>query len=259
MLLAPLIWLVAATVVALFAARRWWFPDPISAHAFAYDDQFRLTLWVCGIIFVAVHLALGFALLRYRRRGAAVRFFRGSTKLEWIWTLATTVLFVGLMLTGNRIWASLQFAKAPEGALKVEVLARQFAWSYRYPGPDGKFGRTKITLVNDAAANDFGIDPEDPAGKDDITAPVLRVPVGRPVNLTLRARDVIHNFFVRELRIKQDIVPGMLIPLTIQADLTGTYEIACSELCGLGHHQMRSTLRVLTSEQFEEWLAEPRQ
>ena len=107
-----------------------------------------------------------------------------------------------------------------------------------------------------AAGNPFGIDPEDPASKDDITSSALRVPAGRPVALVLQARDVIHNFFVRELRLKQDVVPGMAIPLTFQADRTGTYEVACSELCGLGHHQMRSTMQVMSPEAFEEWLAE---
>jgi len=259
MFLAPLIWLIAASVVALFAVRQWWLPEAISAHAVAYDEQFRLTLWICAVIFIAVHVALGWVILRYRRRGAAVRHSTGSTRLEWIWTVATAALFIGLMLTGNRIWASLQFATPASDALQVEVLARQFAWSYRYPGADGKFGPTRLSLVNDAAANDFGIDREDAAGKDDIISPVLRVPAGRPVTLTLRARDVIHSFFVRELRIKQDVVPGMVIPLYFQADRPGTYEIACAELCGLGHHQMRSTLRVLSAEAFEEWLAESRQ
>ena len=98
------------------------------------------------------------------------------------------------------------------------MLGKQFAWSFRYPGPDGKFGRTDLKLINDAAGNPFGLDEKDPAGKDDIVSASLKVPAGKPIKLIMHSRDVIHNFFVRELRMKQDIVPGMEIPLHFQAD-----------------------------------------
>ena len=102
--------------------------------------------------------------------------------------------------------------------MPIEVLAKQFAWSFRYPGPDGKFGHTDLKLINDADGNPFGLDDKDPAGKDDIVSASLKVPVGKPIKLIMHSRDVIHNFFVRELRMKQDIVPGMEIPLHFQAD-----------------------------------------
>ena len=124
--------------------------------------------------------------------------------------------------------------------MQIQVLAKQFAWSSAIAGPDGKFGRTDIKLINDANGNPFGLDEKDPAAKDDIVSASLKVPVGKPIMLILRSRDVIHNFFVRELRMKQDIVPGMEIPFHFQADKIGTYEVPCSELCGLGHHQMRT-------------------
>ena len=136
--------------------------------------------------------------------------------------------------------------------MKIEVMAKQFAWSFRYPGPDGKFGRTDLKLINDAGGNPFGIDDKDPAGKDDIVSASLKVPAGKPIQLIMRSRDVIHNFFVRELRLKQDIVPGMEIPFHFQADVIGVYEVPCSELCGLGHHQMRTTLEVMSAGRFRE-------
>jgi cytochrome c oxidase subunit 2 len=148
------------------------------------------------------------------------------------------------------------FEEAPADAMPIEVLGKQFAWNFRYPGPDGKFGRTDIKLINDAGGNPFGIDDKDPASKDDITSGSLRVPAGKPIKLILHSRDVIHNFFVRELRLKQDIVPGMEIPFHFQADVPGTYEVPCSELCGLGHHQMRSALIVMPPAEFEKWKAD---
>lgn len=256
MLLAPVIWLIAAVTAVLIAGKFWWFPPPISALAVDFDHQFSLTLVVIGGIFLLAQIGLGFVILRFRDRGRPARFHQGDQRLEVVWTAATTVLFLGLALAGNRIWGAIHLeAESPE-ALQVEVAAKQFSWSFRYPGTDGKFGRTDIKLINDAAGNPFGLDDKDPAARDDIMTSALRVPVGRPVLLTMQARDVIHNLFVPELRIKQDLVPGMRIPFPFQADKTGDYEIACSELCGLGHHQMRSVLRVMTQDSFDEWLTE---
>src|SRR5437773_11409101 len=119
------------------------------------------------------------------------------------------------------------------------------------PGPDSKLGRTDLKFINDANRNPFGIDESDPAGKDDIVNAALKVPVNKPILLILRSRDVIHNFFVRELRMKQDLVPGMEIPFHFTTTKIGTYEVSCSDLCGLGHSHMRSTLQVMSEEEFE--------
>jgi cytochrome c oxidase subunit 2 len=170
--------------------------------------------------------------------------------------MATTVLFLGLLLMGAKTWAGVQFTQAPRDAEPIEVLARQFAWSFRYPGADQRFGRTDIHLINEASGNPFGIDDADPASRDDIVSATLRVPAGKPVNLALLSLDVIHSFFVRELRVKQDLVPGMQIPLHFVADVPGTYEVPCAELCGLGHHQMRTTVIVMPQPEFEAWKRE---
>jgi cytochrome c oxidase subunit II len=256
MLLALLVWILAAAAGWLFAGKFSSLPPAINQHAVAFDRQFGLTLSVTGAIFILAQAALGFMVWRHRKRKPA-RFIEGDNRLEFLWTGATTVLFLSLLFAGSKIWADVQFAPPPAGAARVEVSAKQFAWAFRYPGPDGKFGRTDIRLVNDAAGNPFGIDEKDPAGKDDIVSSSLRVAKGQPVVLLLTARDVIHNFFVPELRIKQDLVPGMIIPLVVQGDREGVYEVACSELCGLGHHQMRTTMQVMTPEEFERWKQEP--
>lgn len=267
MLATALVWLVTAVTVALFGMRRWWLPEAISAHARNWDAQFGLTMWVVGGVFVAAQLALGWVILRYRsaaaREDATLLPAAGAeattavnNRLELMWTTAAAVVFVGLAALSTSIWAGVHVDQAPAHALKIEAVAKQFAWNFRYAGADGRFGRTRPELISDANGNPFGLDDTDPAGRDDITVAQLRVPAGAPVVLSLQSRDVIHNFFVRELRIKQDLVPGMVIPFHFTAEKPGAYEVACSELCGLGHHQMRTQLIVLGKEDFAKWQRE---
>jgi cytochrome c oxidase subunit II len=253
MLLAPVIWVLTVIIVYFFAAKTWWFPPPINHHGQLYDAQFMRTLIVVGIIFFLAQAALGYAIMKFRDNGGRARYSHGNNKLETLWTTATAILFLGLVVMGTKIWAGVHFDEAPPDAIPIEVMAKQFAWSFRYPGPDGKFGRTDLKLVNDAAGNPFGIDDKDPAGKDDIVSASLKVPLHKNVKLIMHSRDVIHNFFVRELRMKQDIVPGMEIPLHFVADQVGIYEVPCSELCGLGHFQMRTTMQVMPEAEFEQW------
>ena len=254
MLLAPIVWILTIAICYFFIGHYWWFPPPISAHGIAYDEQFTITLVVTGVIFFLAQMALGWVIFKFKDDGKRANYSHGNNKLEAIWTSATAVLFIGLVLFGTRIWASVHFESAPADALKIEVSAKQFAWNFRYAGPDGVFGKTDIKLINDAGGNAFGIDDKDPASKDDITSASIKVPAGKPIMLIMKSRDVIHNFFVRELRLKQDIVPGMEIPMHFQADKIGVYEVPCSELCGLGHHQMRTTLEVMAPADFEKWM-----
>ena len=259
MLLAPIIWALTAVICDYFAAKTWWFPPSINAHGAVYDEQFMRTLIVVGIIFFLAQFALGYVIVRFRDDGRRAGYSHGNNRLESIWTSATALLFLGLVVMGTKIWAGVHFDEAPADSIQIQVMAKQFAWNFRYPGPDGKLGRTDLKLINDAAGNPFGIDDKDPAGKDDVVSASIKVPVGRHIKLNMQSRDVIHNFFVRELRMKQDIVPGMEIPLHFQADQIGVYEIPCSELCGLGHFQMRTTLQVMSNEDFEKWKQEQTQ
>ena len=153
------------------------------------------------------------------------------------------------------VWANVHFEKAPADSLEIQVLAKQFAWSFRYAGPDGKFGKTDIKLINDANANPFGLDDKDPASKDDVVTGVMFVPVNREVEVILRAHDVIHSFYVPSMRFKQDAVPGLAIHMHFTPIQTGDYEIACAELCGLGHYKMHGMLKVVSQEDFDKWLA----
>ena len=240
-----LIGVVTAAAVALFFAPPAWFPLALSPEALLYDSQFHLNLLLLGPLFLLAQGLLVFVLLRGRIHGA-----RRSALLEGAAAAAVAGIFTLLGITGARAWAAAPSAPAPE---IIEVHAHQFAWSFRYPGPDGRFGRTDPSLINDAALNPLGLDPRDPDAADDIVTSTLRIPAGRPVTLMLESRDVIHDFFVRELRLKQDIVPGMRIPFRFQAGRPGDYEIACAELCGLGHGQMHGVLRVLSEAAYQAW------
>lgn len=256
MLLGLIVWVLTVVICYFFLGHYWWFPPPISQHGQAYDAQFNATLVVTGVIFFLAQIALGWVIIKFRDKGGTSKYSHGNNALEALWTSATALLFIGLVLAGTRIWASVHFAEAPADAVRIEVMAKQFAWAFRYAGPDGQFGRTDLKQINDQGGNPFGIDEKDPAGKDDITSASLKVPAGKPILLILRSRDVIHNFFVRELRLKQDLVPGMEIPFHFQADQPGVYEVPCSELCGLGHHQMRTTMEVMSEANFEKWKQE---
>lgn len=133
----------------------------------------------------------------------------------------------------------------------------QFQWYFRYPGPDGKFGATKPELIDPSSGGEgaVGLDPADPASKDDLVTGTMYVPVGREVEVILRAHDVIHSFFVPAMRFKQDAVPGLAIQMHFTPIATGDYEIACAELCGLGHYKMHGMLKVVSQQEFDTWLA----
>jgi cytochrome c oxidase subunit 2 len=261
MALAIALVVIAITVLSgyFFIAHTWWFPVNISTHGGAIDEQFRLTLIITGIIFVLAQFGLAYCVWRYRDKKGDARkgaYSHGNNKLELTWTLAAAIIFVGLNLMGYHIWAGIHFMGADPGAMKIEVWGQQFAWYFHYPGPDNKFGSYNVTKVNDATGNFLGLDRTgDPAAKDDIVTATLAVPVNHPVELILRSKDVTHSFFVRELRLKQDLVPGMEIPIHFTATQTGRYEIACAELCGLGHYKMRAFFEVMTEENFQKWLA----
>jgi cytochrome c oxidase subunit 2 len=246
MLFGPILILVVVAACGLFAVRPAWFPLPISSEALLYDHQFSRTLWIIGIAFVAAQILLAYAALT-RSHSAAPK----SRWLEIGWTVVTAAVFLTLAGLGSRGWA--RTPGSPVGKEVIEVYSRQFAWNFRYPGADGRFGKTRIDLISDSGGNPLGLDPSDPNGEDDIVTASLRIPAGRDVLLLLHSRDVIHDFFVRELRTKQDIVPGMEIPLEIHVDRAGEYEIACAELCGLGHSQMRSFMIVMTGGDFDRW------
>ena len=257
--LAVIIWILTLGSVSLFFVKKWWFPTAISEHAPALDRPFMLTIIVVGLAFTAAQVGLGYMVWKYRDTGDRARatYTHGSSKLEVIWTMVTAVIFIGLAVIGQSVWASLRFNEAPAGAFQVEVVAQQFQWNFHYAGKDGVFGRTDPKLIDDSALNFIGIDEADPNSKDDSVHSVLAIPVNRPVELALRSKDVIHNFWVPQLRFKQDLVPGMVIRVHFTANTPGKYELACAELCGQLHFKMKSYLLVLPAEEHAALVALP--
>ena len=249
--------LITAISVYIFGAHIWWPPAAISTIGPAVDHQFGLTLAITGFIFVCAQIGLGYCVWKYRDRpdGRKAVYSHGNNKLEATWTIAAAVMFIGLNLLGYRIWAEMYLTPAPSDSLQIQVQGQQFAYYFRYPGPDGKFGPTHVELVDDATGNFFGLDrAHDADSKDDVVTATLGVPVNRPIELILRSKDVGHSFFVRELRIHQDMVPGMEIPIHFTATQTGRFEIVCTQLCGLGHYKMRAFLQVMAEDEYQKWL-----
>ena len=248
-----LILLVAATLY-VFAAHLFAAPPAITSAALRVDRQYNLTLYAVGAAFVLAQLGLAYMIFRYRDRGQSAHFTRGHTWMEITWTVVTLATFLGLGIAGNRVWADLEIAPSSGDPIQVEVTESQFVYTFRYPGPDGKFGRLEASLVSPSTGNPLGLDPNDPTGKDDIVTASLTVPVNRPIELLIRSQDVIHNFFVRELRLQQDAVPGMVIPMHFTPNRIGEYEIVCTQLCGLGHYHMHSKLYVVSAENYASFL-----
>lgn len=240
----------------IFGEVLWWFPTGISEHAKPIDDQFMRTLVVVGIAFTSAQFALGYAVIRFGRKGdARAVYTHGSNKLEVTWTIITAIVFVALAILGQRVWAQLHLTAAADNATRIEVVAQQFQWNFHYSGADGAFGRTEARYIDDSALNFVGLDPTDAAGKDDAQLTTLVIPKDRPVELTLRSKDVIHSFFVPALRFKQDTVPGMAIKVHFTANKEGKYEIPCAELCGSLHYNMKSNMVVIPADEFDRLMA----
>jgi cytochrome c oxidase subunit 2 len=260
--LAVIIWIITLLSVLLFVSGKWWFPAPISEHAPALDRQFLITIVVVGISFTAAQVGLGWMVWKYRDTGSKsdrATYSHGSNRLEVLWTIITAVIFITLGLMGQSVWAALRLHDAPAGSYSVEVVAQQFQWNFHYSGKDGKYGRTDPQLIDDSALNFVGLDPQDPASADDSVTAALVIPINRPVELRLRSKDVIHNFWVPQLRFKQDLVPGMEIKVHFTANKVGKYELACAELCGQLHFKMKSYMLVLPEADIQALQAMPQE
>jgi cytochrome c oxidase subunit II len=260
--LAVIIWIVTLLSVLLFVSGKWWLPTAISDHAPALDRQFMITIIVVGISFTAAQIGLGWMVWKYRDTGKAgerATYSHGSNRLEVLWTVITAVVFIALGVMGQSVWASLRLHDAPPGSYTVEVVAQQFQWNFHYAGKDGKFGRTEPRLIDDSALNFIGLDPSDASSADDAVTAALAIPVNRPVELRLRSKDVIHNFWVPQLRFKQDLVPGMEIKVHFTANRVGKYELACAELCGQLHFKMKSYMLVLPEDELTALQALPQE
>ncbi|MBI4386014.1 MAG: hypothetical protein HY551_01400 [Elusimicrobia bacterium] len=231
---------------------------PVAASTFAGPIDFGIKLIHAAMFAIFILWAIFFAylLLRYRRReGRSAQAGYESPLKSLIPDFFVLVFEIALIVFyAIPNWHRIKIAgPSPDTALVVELVAEQFAWNFQYPGPDGKFGRRDVQFIE--PANPIGLDPQDPAGKDDITTVnELHVPLGKPTILNMSSKDVIHSFFVPEFRVKQDIVPGMKISLWFEPTLAGRFEIGCAQLCGVAHSMMRGDAYVHTPSEYEAWL-----
>jgi len=179
----------------------------------------------------------------------------GSTPLVLFAIILVGLEILTLTFVGSRAWGAIYIAPPDPNSLKIDVQAEQFAFYFRYAGPDGIFGGIHPDKIDDGSGNYFGLDPaNDVPARDDIVVGSLTIPVNKPIWLTLHSKDVGHSFFVRELRVQQDFVPGLDIPVHFTATKIGKYEIVCTQLCGLGHYNMKAYMEVVSQEDFDQFL-----
>jgi cytochrome c oxidase subunit II len=215
-----------------------WLPPDISEHGHQIDHLFRFILVLTGLVFIATEVVLFWFLWRYdgQTNTDRVKYSHGSHNLEVIWTIlpAATLLFIAIYQMN--VWAEVKIFK-PDMPPTVEVTGRQFEWRLRYPGKDGVLGTADdLHDVND-----------------------LHVPVDEDILVDLKTMDVLHDFFLPNLRIKQDAVPGMKIPVWFRPEETGTFDLVCAELCGWGHYKMKGRLTVESRQDYDAWLEKLRQ
>ncbi|MFO0910533.1 MAG: cytochrome c oxidase subunit II [Isosphaeraceae bacterium] len=240
---------IGAFVYAPFSPD-WWLPNApqsawqvgqageqyhtVSSSGRDIDSLFLIILWITGITFVGTQIALVWVAWRYvDGPGRIATYFHGSQRLEVVWTIIPAAILVFIALYQMGTWANIKFRSAmPKVQPLAEVTARQFQWVIRYAGPDGKL-RTSDDLF---AVND------------------LHFVRGKTALIQLRSSDVLHSFFLPQMRIKQDAVPGLTIPVWFDCDRSGSYELVCAELCGWGHYKMRGKVTVHeTQSEFDEW------
>jgi cytochrome c oxidase subunit 2 len=239
-----------SSIPALLLAPSWPLPPDASAHGPALDHHLLLNLWIALALLALAHLILLAGLLAHRRTEAT-----NLWRIEYLPLALLALLFATLTIKAERLWADTRYTGASLTALQIEVTGVQFAWYFRYPGPDATFGITRPQLVAPGEGNPLGLDSTDPHSADDEITSELVLPTDREVDLRLHAQDVIHGFSIPELRLKQNAVPGQTIHIHFTPTTPGTYAILCTQLCGLGHYRMNATLRILPPDQVAIWLA----
>ncbi len=211
-----------------------WLPENVSTYGQDIDRLFYLIYYITGVAFLLVAGAMVVFLALYRHReGRRARYTHGNTTLEIIWTIVPAVILVVLSFMSQATWGNIK-GHLPPADVDVQVTAKQFNWEMTYPGPDGKLG------TND----DLQLENE------------LHVPVNKVVRVHLKSKDVIHSFFLPNLRLKQDAVPGREIQAWFQATKPGRYELPCAELCGFGHSGMRGWMYVHPADEYDKWVKE---
>ena len=254
MIITFVLFLVVVGTLVFHFWSPWWL-TPLASNWGGMDETLLLTFWVTGGVFMAVGLFMVYCVWRYRyQKDRKSEYKPEDKKLEFHLTWITAVGVVVLLAPGLVVWN--KFVTVPENAIKVEVMAYQWGWNFRLPGEDGALGKTSIHNITDD--NPYGLDLDDPNGKDDLLVQDadLHLQIDKPVKVLLRSIDVLHNFYVPEFRAKMDMVPGMITFYWFTPTKTGEYEILCAELCGTGHYAMLGTVVVEEESDYSNWLAQ---
>lgn len=253
-----LTWIMSSAAPA-FAEERsgslYWAPPSVTVGGDKIDVLLNVIFWLTLAAFILTQAVYIFYLVRYRRRpGHKAHYSHGNNTMEFWWTIIPTAIFLLLAVWSNRVWFDLTKSTPPAGAITIDIVGYQFGWDLRYAGADGQLGAGDVKRIS--LENKFGLDPEDPASKDDFTSTEMVIPVGKPVHVFLRSRDVIHSFYVPQFRLYQDAVPGRTIKwVWFQTTRTGEFELACSQLCGTGHYNMKAKVRIVSQEEYDKWHA----
>ena len=236
-------------------------PPDYSAHGPALDQLSANVHWVMLILFVGWGALFAYMLMRFRASKHPKAVYHGTHSHISTYAEAGIAVVEVILLVGFSIPLWYKWVKPPtkdQNPLEIRIVAEQFAWNCHYPGPDGIFGKADVSHVT--SSNPLGIDPNDPNAKDDIaTLNQLYLEVNRPVIIRISSKDVIHSFNLPYMRVKQDATPGMEIPVhftPIKTSGSETWEIACAQLCGLGHYRMKGQYHVQSKAEFDKWMAE---
>ena len=238
-----------------------WMPPDYSAHGWQVDQIIIITHWLMFILFVFWSAFFIYTLYRFSAKRNPKASYHGMQSHWSTWGEAGVAVVEVVLLVGFSIPAWYRWSTRSEAVSKnpfeVRIIAEQFAWNVHYPGPDGKFGRTAVNLVT--STNPVGLDMTDPAAKDDVVAlNQLHLPVNRQALIHVTSKDVIHSFKLPVMRVEQDAIPGADVPIhfmPIRTTNGDRWEIACAQLCGLGHYRMRGQIFVDTQQDLDKWLA----
>jgi cytochrome c oxidase subunit 2 len=251
MVIAAVLLVIVLGSVVFHLATPWW-TTPLASNWKTMDDTLTITVVITGIFFVAINLFVAYAVWRYRHReGQRAAYEPENHRLErWLIGI-TTIGIVGLLAPGLVVYAD--YVRPPRDALQLEVVGYQWQWRFRLPGPSGQLGGTDVRFIS--PANPLGLDPDDPAGRDNLIVDggEVYLPVNRPVKVTMRSVDVLHDFFAPQFRARMNLVPGQVSSFWFTPTQTGRFEAMCAQLCGLGHSAMRAHVVVVEEAEFLAW------
>lgn len=232
-----------------------WTFTPVASNWGSIDDTIILTFAITGVVTLAIAIFMIYAIIKYRTRpGLKAKYQPENKKLEWWLIGLSSIGIIGMLAPGLIVYND--YVTVPENAHEFEAVGQQWRWTFRYPGDDGVFGTSEPRFID--GQNPLGLNPVDPNGQDDriILSNEVYVPLGRPIKALLRSVDVLHDFYVPQIRSKMDLVPGIVSWFWFEPTVAGRYEILCAELCGVGHYNMRGHMVIAEEDEFQEWLSE---